>query len=134
MQNNLRQRFFIENSPVRGDVVRLADSYQDVIKQKNYPIALQKLLGEMLVSAGLLISTLKIDGRLSIQLQNNQTLDDNTTSLKWAMAECDSNGHIRGLADWQGDWQHLTTAMMLFPCLAKQVKVYYLSIFSLKIH
>lgn len=119
MQNNLRQRFFIENSPVRGDVVRLADSYQDVIKQKNYPIALQKLLGEMLVSAGLLISTLKIDGRLSIQLQNNQTLDDNTTSLKWAMAECDSNGHIRGLADWQGDWQHLTTANDAFSMLGK---------------
>lgn len=40
----------------------------NVIAQKDYPVALQKLLGEMLVAASLLIGTLKIDGRLSIQL------------------------------------------------------------------
>lgn len=108
---NLRQRFFIENSPVRGDLVRLADSYQAVIGQKNYPIALQKLLGEMLVSASLLIGTLKINGRLSIQLQNNsEHSDNNSDRLNWAMAECDSHGFVRGLANWVGDWTTLTTA------------------------
>ena len=105
-----RQRFFIEQSPVRGDVVRLADSYQQIIAQKDYPVALQKLLGEMLVAASLLIGTLKIDGRLSIQLQNPATAIGDAPILKWAMAECDSHGHIRGLADWAGDWQALTTA------------------------
>lgn len=116
-KQDIRQRFFIENSPVRGDIVRLADSYQTVINQKNYPVALQKLLGEMLVSASLLISTLKIDGRLSIQLQNNQNSDE--MSLNWAMAECDNHGQLRGLADWRGDWHDLTTAKEAFSLLKK---------------
>lgn len=112
-----RQRFFIENSPVRGDVVHLADSYRQVIAQKDYPVALQKLLGEMLVAASLLIGTLKIDGRLSIQLQNADAADDGSAALKWAMAECDSHGHIRGLADWAGNWQNLTSADDAFSTL-----------------
>lgn len=116
-KQDIRQRFFIDNSPVRGDLVRLADSYQAVVSQKNYPVALQKLLGEMLVSASLFISTLKIDGRLSIQLQNNENADD--VSLNWAMAECDSQGQLRGLADWRGDWQGLTEAKDAFSLLKK---------------
>lgn len=115
---DIRQRFFIENSPVRGDVVQLSASYQTVVNQKDYPVALKKLLGEMLVSASLLISTLKIDGRLSIQLQNNQSENDDVT-LNWAMAECDSHGNVRGLADWQGDWQNLTSANEAFALLKK---------------
>lgn len=116
---DMRQRFFIQNSPVRGDVIRLSTSYAKIIAQKDYPIALQKLLGEMLVASALLISTLKIEGRLSIQLQNNSLEDDDTTALKWAMAECDDKGNIRGLADWQGDWSGLTSANDAFQTLGK---------------
>lgn len=108
---DLRQRFYFEKSPVRGDIVRLQDSLQTILQQKDYPVALQKLLGEMLVAASLLIGTLKIEGRLSIQLQNSRPeTDEQTARLKWAMAECDHLGNIRGLADWQGDWQALHTA------------------------
>lgn len=114
-----RQRFFIQNSPVRGDVVRLAKSYAHVIAQKDYPIALQKLLGEMLVAASLLIGTLKIEGRLSIQLQNNGLENPSQTGLKWAMAECDDKGHVRGLADWQGDWNGLSSSSDAFKTLGK---------------
>lgn len=93
---NYRQRFFIDGSVVRGDVVRLTDAYQTVIAQKAYPTAIKALLGEMLVSASLLIGTLKIDGKLSIQLQ---TSDDNAR-LNWAMAECDHTGAVRALASF----------------------------------
>lgn len=100
--NNYRQRFFIDNSVVRGDVVRLTDAYQTVIAQKPYPKALQSLLGEMLVSASLLIGTLKIDGRLSIQLQTS----DADSLLNWAMAECDHTGAVRALASFDHESQH----------------------------
>lgn len=101
-----RQRFFIDGSPVRGDVVKLTNAYQAVIAQKPYPQALQALLGEMLVSASLLMSTIKIDGRLSIQLQAT-----GDTLLDWAMAECDHNGAVRALAGFKADgWDNLTTA------------------------
>ncbi len=94
-----RQRFFLEDSPVRGDVVSLKDAYQTIIAQKPYPKALQALLGEMLVAASLLIGTLKIEGRLSIQLQSQ----DPSNALHWAMAECDSTGAVRALADFSDD-------------------------------
>ena len=95
--NDIRQRFFIEDSPVRGDVVRLSRSYATTIAQKPYPEALKRLLGEMLTAASLLIGTVKINGRLSIQLQSS----DPDSLLNWAMAECDQDGIIRALASWK---------------------------------
>ena len=115
--NDLRQRFFIEDSPVRGDVVRLSRSYATMIAQKPYPEAIKRLLGEMLTAASLLISTVKINGRLSIQLQSS----DSDSLLNWAMAECDQDGIIRALASWKGEtdeqvqaWESMTHAKEAF--------------------
>lgn len=117
---DMRQRFYFEQSPVRGDVVRINDSLRTILQQKDYPIALQKLLGEMLVAASLLIGTLKIEGRLSIQLQNSgAAANTEEDSLTWAMAECDHQGHIRGLAEWTGAWQSAQTANDAFAKLGK---------------
>lgn len=91
-----RQRFFIEHSPVRGEVVHLEQALQTILKQREYPKAIALLLGEMLVGSGLLASTLKIQGRLSLQIQG-------TGSLKWAMAECNHLGEVRALAEWEND-------------------------------
>lgn len=115
--NDIRQRFFIEDSPVRGDVVRLSRSYATTIAQKPYPEAIKRLLGEMMTAASLLISTVKINGRLSIQLQSS----DPESLLNWAMAECDQDGIIRALASWKADtdaqaqaWESMTTAKDAF--------------------
>ncbi|WP_019672213.1 Hsp33 family molecular chaperone HslO [Psychrobacter lutiphocae] len=94
---DLRQRFFIADSPVRGDVVRLQHSYATITAQKEYPESIKRLLGEMLTAASLLIGTLKIDGTLSIQLQSS----DENSLINWAMAECDQSGIIRALASWK---------------------------------
>ena len=96
---DLRQRFFIADSPVRGDVVRLQHSYATITAQKEYPESIKRLLGEMLTAASLLIGTLKIDGTLSIQLQSS----DESSLLNWAMAECDQSGIIRALASWKNE-------------------------------
>lgn len=115
--NDVRQRFFIEDSPVRGDVVRLSRSYAKTISQKPYPEAIKRLLGEMLTAASLLIGTVKIHGRLSIQLQSS----DSESLLNWAMAECDQDGIIRALASWKTDtdeqvqaWENMTDAKEAF--------------------
>ena len=104
--NDIRQRFFIEDSPVRGDVVRLSRSYATTIAQKPYPEALKRLLGEMLTAASLLIGTVKINGRLSIQLQSS----DPDSLLNWAMAECDQDGIIRALASWKTETEEQVQA------------------------
>ena len=115
--NDVRQRFFIQDSPVRGDVVRLSRSYAQTIAQKPYPEAIKRLLGEMLTAASLLIGTVKIEGRLSIQIQSS----DSDSLLNWAMAECDQDGIIRALASWKADtdeqveaWGKMTQAKEAF--------------------
>lgn len=94
--SDLRQRFYIEDSPVRGEVVHLEDTLQTILAQRDYAPAVQVLLGEMLSATALLASTLKIKGRISLQIQASG-------SFKWAMAECNHLGEVRALADYEAD-------------------------------
>lgn len=94
--SDLRQRFYIEDSPVRGEVVHLEEALQTILAQRDYAPAIQILLGEMLSATTLLASTLKIKGRISLQIQAEGT-------LKWAMAECNHLGEVRALADYEAD-------------------------------
>ncbi|QGM28492.1 MULTISPECIES: Hsp33 family molecular chaperone HslO [Acinetobacter] len=99
--SDLRQRFFIEDSPVRGEVVHLEEALQTILKQRDYVPAVQVLLGEMLCATALLASTLKIQGRISLQIQASGT-------FKWAMAECNHLGEVRALADYEQDPRFLS--------------------------
>ncbi|QCO21045.1 redox-regulated molecular chaperone Hsp33 [Acinetobacter cumulans] len=99
---DLRQRFFIEDSPVRGEVVHLEDALQTILAQRDYAPAIKILLGEMLSATALLASTLKIKGRISLQIQAAGT-------FKWGMAECNHLGEVRALADYEED-PHFTQA------------------------
>lgn len=94
--SDLRQRFYIEDSPVRGEVVHLEETLQTILAQRDYAPAVQVLLGEMLSATALLASTLKIKGRISLQIQASG-------SFKWAMAECNHLGEVRALADYKTD-------------------------------
>ncbi|MGB8696957.1 Hsp33 family molecular chaperone HslO [Acinetobacter sp.] len=94
--SELRQRFYIENCPVRGEVVHLEKVLQTILAQRDYPQAIEVLLGEMLSATALLASTLKIKGRISLQIQAAGT-------FKWAMAECDYLGQLRASADYEED-------------------------------
>ena len=94
--SDLRQRFYIEDSPIRGEVVHLEEALQTILAQRDYAPAIQVLIGEMLSATALLASTLKIKGRISLQIQASGT-------LKWAMAECNHLGEVRALADYESD-------------------------------
>lgn len=94
--SDLRQRFYIEDSPVRGEVVHLEETLQTILAQRDYAPAIQILLGEMLSATALLASTLKVKGRISLQIQASG-------SFKWAMAECNHLGEVRALADYEAD-------------------------------
>ncbi|CAB1219101.1 Hsp33 family molecular chaperone HslO [Acinetobacter bouvetii] len=94
--SELRQRFYIENCPIRGEVVHLENVFQTILAQRDYPQAIQILLGEMLSATALLASTLKIKGRISLQIQAAGT-------FKWAMAECNHLGELRASADYEED-------------------------------
>ncbi|MGF1911684.1 Hsp33 family molecular chaperone HslO [Vibrio kasasachensis] len=96
MKNNVLNRYLFEELSVRGEIVQLDEAYQRVITSKEYPVALQKLLGELLVSTTLLTATLKFEGSITIQLQG-----DGPVSL--AVINGDHDQKVRGVARWEGD-------------------------------
>lgn len=114
--SDLRQRFYIEDSPIRGEVVHLEEALQTILAQRDYAPAIQVLLGEMLSATTLLASTLKIKGRISLQIQASGT-------LQWAMAECNHLGEVRALADYESDpiFEHAEDSSTVFKTLVGPV-------------
>ena len=88
---DLRQRFYFAHSPVRGEIVQLTQTLTDIFNRHDYPLAIKKLLGELLTASVLLTATLKLEGRLSLQARGNG-------ALKMIMAECNHHHEIRGIA------------------------------------
>ncbi len=96
MANNILNRYLFEDLSVRGELVQLDDVYQQIISSKEYPAAVQKLLGELLVATTLLTATLKFEGSITMQLQG-----DGPVSL--AVINGDHDQKIRGVARFEGD-------------------------------
>ena len=91
--NDTIQRFILEHSDLRGELVYLSDSLNTIMQQHKYPPFIRKFLGEVLLAAVLLRSIIKVDGVLTIQLQSEG-------AVRLLVAKCDGNYHIRGLAQW----------------------------------
>ncbi len=89
--NDVLHRFLFDHSDVRGEVVTLTDSYQEVLTNNEHPPAVQRLLGEFLAAASLLSSTLKFDGLISIQARGDGP-------VAMIMAECSRHRDLRGIA------------------------------------
>lgn len=91
--NDSLQRFLFENASVRGELVHLNATWQEVLTRHNYPAAIQHVLGEMMAASALLVSTLKFDGSLIMQIQGKGP-------LTLAVTECTSNRTMRAIAHW----------------------------------
>lgn len=88
--------FIFDNAAVRGEVVRLDESYQAVLKRHPYPLVVQEYLGQVLSVASLLSAMLKGTGSLIIQTKGDGPL----TLL---LAQANAQHEIRGLANWEGE-------------------------------
>ena len=89
-------RYLFDNASVRGELVQLEKSYQEVIAAHEYPVAIQHLLGELMAATSLLTATLKFSGDISIQLQG-----DGPVSL--AVINGNNLQQLRGVSRWNGD-------------------------------
>lgn len=101
--NDNLQRFLFENASVRGEIVRLEASYQEIIQHHQYPPIIRQMLGEALVAVTLLTSIIKFKGRVTLQFRGNG-------KLKLLFAQCNHLFHLRGLAQWNGDFTEHDTA------------------------
>jgi len=94
-QSDNLQRFIFDNAPVRGEWVHLSESWQHVIQRREYPPAIRDLLGEMMAAAALLTATVKIKGRLVLQIKS-------AGPVSLMMVECTSENTLRAFAQWDG--------------------------------
>lgn len=59
---------------MRGEWVRLNQTFIDTLNTHHYPKPVQKLLGEMMVATNLLTATLKFEGSITLQIQGEGAL------------------------------------------------------------
>ena len=96
MTNDSLNRYLFDGAAVRGELVQVSQTYQQIIADKNYPAPVATLLGELLVATSLLTATLKFEGSITVQVQG-----DGPVSL--AVINGDHNQQLRGVARWNGN-------------------------------
>ncbi|QKT02869.1 Hsp33 family molecular chaperone HslO [Ectothiorhodospiraceae bacterium 2226] len=94
--NDSLQRFLFEQAAIRGEVVHLDATWQEVLRRQDYPTVVRDLLGELTAAAALLSSTLKYEGSLTLQIEGKGP-------LYMMVVECTSERTIRALARWAGE-------------------------------
>lgn len=89
-----------EGLPVRGMLVRLTDSWQEILRRRQqaggYPAAVTELLGEMTAAATLMQANIKFNGALILQIQGDGP-------VRLAVAEVQPDLSLRATASVQGE-------------------------------
>lgn len=94
--NDKLYRFLFQNRAVRGEWVRLNQTFTETLNTHQYPKAVQNLLGEMLVATSLLTATLKFEGTITVQIQGDG-------ALKLAVVNGNHQQQLRALARVDGE-------------------------------
>lgn len=94
--NDLLHKFIFDNTDIRGEIVTLNNSLDDMLASQTYPVSVKQLLGEFMAAVALLSSTLKFDGVLTLQARGDGP-------LPLIMAEASNKGvnptkQLRGIA------------------------------------
>jgi molecular chaperone Hsp33 len=85
------QGFILENSGIRGALVRLEETWRQVIAEHNYTPQVRALLGEGVAATVLLASGIKARPSVSLQLQGEG-------ALKLMVIQCADGSRVRGMA------------------------------------
>lgn len=111
--NDKLYRYLFQHRAVRGEWVRLNQSFTDTLNTHHYPKAVQDLLGEMMAATSLLTATLKFEGNITVQIQGDGP-------LRLALVNGNDQQQIRALARVEGD---ITEGMSLNEMIGKGVLV-----------
>lgn len=90
------QKFMIESSLVRGELVEISDTWQQIQSRRDYPPAVRTVLGEMLAAAALLSANLKFNGSIIMQIHGDGP-------VQLLVVECDSALRVRAMAKLRED-------------------------------
>jgi molecular chaperone Hsp33 len=85
------QTFVLEDSGIRGALVRLEETWRQVVASHEYPTEVRTLLGEGVASTVLLATGLKTTPSVSLQLQGEGP-------LKLLLVQCTDGQRVRAMA------------------------------------
>ena len=91
MSQETSLRFIFEDTDIRGDFVRLDESYREILRVHDYPERVADLLGEFLIASVLLSGTIKYKGRFVLQIRSQG-------KIPLLMVEATHDKKIRGIA------------------------------------
>ena len=91
MSDSTVRRFLFEHLDIRGALVRLGDSWQQMQVDRNYQPTVAQLLGETAAVAALIGAQLKQPGRLTLQLRGNGP-------IQLLVMDCNEQLQMRGMA------------------------------------
>jgi molecular chaperone Hsp33 len=89
------RRFVFERYPFRGQLVHLGPAWRAMMEHHDYPAEVRDSLGEAVAAATLLASTLKFEGRLSLQLRGSGP-------MRLMLVECSNGLAVRAVARFSG--------------------------------
>lgn len=95
-RDNEARPFQIEGMDVRGRAVRLGTVAEQILNAHNYPEPIGRILGEMLILAGMLGSMMKFNGIVTIQTKSGGPVPMMVADYE---RKEDGIGRIRGYAD-----------------------------------
>ena len=102
------QRFVFERARVRGELVRLDETWREVRRRREYPEAVRGALGELTAASVLLAATLKFEGgALVLQIQGGRPVD-------LLVVECQADLSLRAMARWDGGLPELGSHPTLY--------------------
>lgn len=96
MTEDFLHKFMFEDLPVKGSLVRLSASWQEVIQHARPLPESMKILGETLCVSALLTSNIKFQGAVSLQIQSKGR-------LRLVLGQCTHEGRVRGVARVRDD-------------------------------
>ncbi|SFG30653.1 molecular chaperone Hsp33 [Duganella sp. CF458] len=85
------QKFVFEDAAVRGELVDISATWREIVARHHYPVAVKRLLGQMVSAAALLSANLKFNGSLIMQLHGDGP-------VRLLVVECDSDLRMRATA------------------------------------
>ncbi len=90
------RRFLFEGAGVRGVIVRIEHSWQQIRVRDDYPDSVARVLGEVTAATALFAGDIHLAGNVSVQMKAPPL-------LPLVFAECTAEGDVRGLARWGDD-------------------------------
>ena len=96
-QHDQLHRYLFENFAVRGELVTVSETLQQILENHDYPQPVKNVLAELLVATSLLTATLKFDGDITVQLQGDGPMN-------LAVINGNNNQQMRGVANAIRAW------------------------------